>query len=291
MRLANIMWNLDEHEARVVAWREDAWVVLPAVWEGLRICDTDELIHQRVPSDVLDRIIASAHPLPEQGWAWRPAIIHPGKILCIGLNYRRHALESGMALPDHPVVFSKFSNALAAHKEFVPLPNASSQPDYEVELAIVIGRKARHLSTDDALDCVWGYTIADDVSARDLQLKTSQWLLGKSCDKFLPLGPWLVSVDEIPDPNNLEITLKLNGEMRQHSNTRDMIFSCAEIVSYLSTVWTLEPGDVICTGTPEGVILGRPREQQQWLKHGDAVQLTIEGLGEQTTYFMAENPK
>ncbi len=284
MQIANIVYK---DEARVAVRRDGNWAVLPSEWNHTSLRTTDDFI--RWPGSSLSQaaVMDMAAPLPEGGCTWRPAVIHPEKIFCIGLNYRRHAQESGLALPDSPVVFSKFSNTLAAHQEPVPLPPASSQIDYEVELAIVIGQQARNLSVAEALQCVWGYTIANDVSARDLQMKTSQWLLGKSCDKFLPLGPAIASADEIPDPDSLDIALWLNGESRQHSNTRDMIFSCAEIVSYLSRVWTLQPGDVICTGTPEGVILGRPLDKRDWLKAGDEVRLTIEGLGEQTTRFVA----
>lgn len=286
MQFANIFWQGSEHPRRVAAQRDGVWVVLPSVWAGQKLEDTDAVLHQGIPHNILENLVHNAPPLASGEWTWRSAVTHPEKILCIGLNYRRHALESHLAIPSSPMVFSKFTNALAAHQESVPIPSVTTQLDYEVELALVIGHRAHHLTVQEALSCVWGYTIADDISARDLQMQTSQWLLGKSCDKFLPLGPLLVSADEIPDPDALDIALELNGAVRQHSNTRDMIFSCAEIVSYLSHIWTLEPGDVICTGTPEGVILGQPADQRQWLKPRDAVRLTIQGLGEQTTLFV-----
>ncbi len=289
MQLANIWWDAGR-QPRIAVRNDNAWTLLPAQLDSIALGETDDVIRQGMTGNDLQPLLKHTESLDTDSIQWRPSVIHPQKILCIGLNYRRHAMESGLELPTSPVVFSKFSNALAAHREPVPIPRATSQGDYEAELALVIGKKAHNVARADALNYVWGYTIADDVSARDLQMKTSQWLLGKSLDKFLPLGPALVSADAIRDPDALDISLHLNGEERQHSNTRDMIFSCAEIIAYLSTVWTLEPGDVICTGTPEGVILGRPPAQRQWLKSGDEVTVRIEGLGEQQTLFVADGP-
>ncbi|MFC5530714.1 fumarylacetoacetate hydrolase family protein [Cohnella yongneupensis] len=207
-------------------------------------------------------------------------VSEPSKIICIGLNYRKHAEESNAAIPTTPVVFSKFSNTLAGHGEPIPLPvKVSSEVDYEVELAIVIGRKTKEVAVEDALGHVFGYSCANDISARDLQMRTSQWLLGKTCDKFTPLGPYLVTADEIPDPNQLSLQTTVNGEIRQRSNTSDMIFRCDEIISYLSQHMTLLPGDVILTGTPEGVVLGQPADRRVYLREGDAVVIEIEGLG------------
>ena len=205
---------------------------------------------------------------------------NPGKIICIGLNYRRHAAESGMAVPATPVLFSKFNNTLTGHGQPVAIPPDTQQVDYEAELAFVIGRRCRHVAEADALDVVFGYCNANDVSARDLQFLTSQWLLGKTSDGFLPLGPLLVTADEIPDPGQLRITCTVNGELRQDSNTADLIFSVPQIISYLSRYMTLEPGDVISTGTPEGVALGRA--DKPWLQPGDVVTVAIDGLGELT---------
>ncbi|PSR38014.1 MAG: 5-carboxymethyl-2-hydroxymuconate isomerase [Sulfobacillus thermosulfidooxidans] len=284
MQIANVFYGGEE---RLAVYHAESWMIVPKTWHGLTMSTTDDfLLHQSTSSFSVPDLLEAAVPVKSGEWTWRPALTRPEKIFCIGLNYKQHALESGMPLPTSPVVFSKFSNTLAAHEEGVPIPEASSQVDYEAELAMVIGRVTHNVSVDEALQSVWGYTIANDISARDLQTKTSQWLLGKSCDKFLPLGPVVTSADAIPDPNRLAIDLWLNGENRQHSNTRDMIFSCAEIVSYLSKVWTLKPGDVICTGTPQGVILGRPEGQRDWLKAGDVVRLRIEGLGEQLSHFV-----
>jgi 2-keto-4-pentenoate hydratase/2-oxohepta-3-ene-1,7-dioic acid hydratase in catechol pathway len=207
-----------------------------------------------------------------------PCVCAPGKILAVGLNYRRHAQETGAALPETPVLFSKFNNSLAAACEPVPLPRVASQFDYEVELGVVIGRRASSVKVDDALDYVLGYCTANDLSARDLQFRTSQWLLGKSLDRFCPVGPYLVTRDDVPDPQKLALRTWVNGELRQDSSTADMIFSVAEIVSYASHYMTLDPGDLIITGTPEGVILGMP-EPRTWLKPGDEVIVEVETLG------------
>ncbi|CAH1191720.1 putative protein YisK [Paenibacillus auburnensis] len=252
-------------------------------------------IHQAISGGdaVLDKLLsltdfahgnpANSHLLlDEAGLAFGPAVTHPGKILCVGLNYRKHAEETKAAIPQTPILFSKFNNALAGHQEEVPLPAVSQQVDYEAELAIVIGRKAYNVSKEDALDYVFGYCCANDLSARDLQFRTQQWLLGKTCDKFAPVGPYLVTADEIGNPNNLRITCTVNGEVRQSSNTSDMIFHCDEIVSYISQHMTLEPGDIILTGTPEGVVLGYPPEKQVYLHAGDVVTVEIEQLGRLT---------
>ena len=205
---------------------------------------------------------------------------NPGKIIGVGLNYRRHAVESGMAIPETPLLFSKFSNTIAAPNEMVPLPDEAEQYDYEDELAVVIGQRARGVSRETALNYVFGYCTANDLSARDLQLRTSQWLLGKTLDKFLPLGPYLVTADEIEEPQNLVLKCWVNGELRQNSSTADMIFTVAELISYISQYFTLEPGDIISTGTPEGVVLGMP--QKLWLKPGDIVTVEVDGLGRLT---------
>lgn len=214
----------------------------------------------------------------EAGLRLGPCVAAPCKILCVGLNYRRHAVETGAAIPQSPVLFSKFLNSLAAHGEHVPLPDVTQQADYEVELGVVIGRHARDVSVEDALSYVFGYCTMDDISARDLQMRTSQWLLGKTLDKFQPIGPYTVTADEVPDPQSLRLRTWVNGDLRQDSTTGDMIFSVAEIISYASRHFALEPGDVISTGTPEGVIQGMP-EPRPWLKKGDLVAVEVEGLG------------
>jgi 2-keto-4-pentenoate hydratase/2-oxohepta-3-ene-1,7-dioic acid hydratase in catechol pathway len=211
-----------------------------------------------------------------------PSVFAPGKILAVGLNYRRHAHETGAAIPETPVLFSKFNNTLAASCEPVPLPPVATQFDYEVELGVVIGRRAASVKVEDALEYVLGYCNANDLSARDLQSRTSQWLLGKTLDRFCPVGPYLVTRDEVPDPQRLSLRTWVNGDLRQDSTTADMIFSVAEIVSYASKYMTLDPGDLIITGTPEGVILGMP-EPRAWLRPGDEVTVEVEGLGRLVT--------
>ncbi len=215
---------------------------------------------------------------PEEEITFAPAVLHPEKILCIGLNYVSHTDECQMDLPVFPVVFSKFNNALAAHKENISLPEHAVKIDYEGELVIIMGRTAKNIGKEQALDYVFGYTAGNDLSARDLQFRTAQWLIGKTCDQFAPIGPMVVTQDQL-SPNCLEICCTVNGEVRQRGNTKDMIFSCAEIVSYLSQQMTLKPGDIIFTGTPSGVILGYPENQQAWLKSGDQVLVEIEGIG------------
>ncbi|MFP3917137.1 fumarylacetoacetate hydrolase family protein [Lysinibacillus telephonicus] len=208
-----------------------------------------------------------------------PVLQRPSKIICVGLNYRKHAEESNMAIPEFPVLFNKFNNSLAAHNEEISLPEDSSENDYEAELAIVIGKETKNVSDESALNYVFGYCNANDLSSRDLQFRTNQWLLGKALDKFCPIGPYLVTADEVGNPNDLEIKTYVNGELRQNSNTSDMIFNCKEIISYISRYITLSPGDVILTGTPEGVILGLPENERVYLKPGDEMIVEIEKLG------------
>jgi len=214
-----------------------------------------------------------------------PVVPQPNKILCVGLNYRKHAAESKMAVPTSPILFSKFSNAIAAHGDEVPIPAATAQADYEAELTVVIGRPAFRVSEEDALNYVFGYCNCNDVSARDLQMRTSQWLIGKTSDRFLPLGPVVVTADEVGNPGNLAVRCHVNGELRQNSNTGDMVFNVPQIISYASQFFTLEPGDVICTGTPEGVAMGIPGTP--WLKPGDEVVVEIEKLGRLRNRFVS----
>ncbi|MCA9859543.1 MAG: fumarylacetoacetate hydrolase family protein [Thermomicrobiales bacterium] len=220
---------------------------------------------------------ASDWTLDEMGIQYGPAIADPGKVICVGLNYRRHAAETGMPVPETPVLFSKFNNSIAAYGDSVSLPPVATEYDYEVELGVVIGKSARNVSEAEALDYALGYVTSNDVSVRDLQTRTSQWLLGKTLDNFLPVGPYLVTADEVGDPQTLAIKTWVNGEIRQDSHTGDMIFSVAEIISYISRYFTLEPGDIIVTGTPEGVAMGR--EDKPWLKPGDEVVVEVEKLG------------
>jgi len=218
----------------------------------------------------------------EKNMVYAPVLTNPEKILCIGLNYKPHAEECEMKIPENPVVFSKFNNALSAHKDTVVLPKGAHKFDYEAELVIVIGKESSNVTDDEALSCVFGYTAGNDLSARDLQFISGQWLLGKTCDGFAPIGPYLVTAGDV-EPGDLDIKCEVNGKVVQSSNTSCMIFDCAAIVSYISKYMTLKPGDIIYSGTPDGVVLGHPEHQQVWLKSGDRITVSIENIGSLTT--------
>lgn len=204
-----------------------------------------------------------------------------GKFLCIGLNYSDHAAETGAAIPEHPILFFKANSAVVGAYDDVMMPRGSTNTDWECELGVVIGKKAKYVSKEDALDHVAGYCIVNDVSERHFQNKLSgQWTKGKSCDTFGPTGPWLVTRDEVPDPQNLAMSLDVNGKRMQTGSTATMIFSVAEVIAHLSGLFTLHPGDVISTGTPPGVGLGM-KPEPVFLKDGDVMELKIEGLGHQ----------
>ncbi len=213
-------------------------------------------------------------------------IPRPPKIICIGLNYRDHAAESNMAVPKVPTVFAKFPTAAIGHLVPIVLPKASTQPDYEAELAVVIGKGGRYIPEARWREHVFGYTMLNDVSARDFQMATTQWIMGKTFDTFAPMGPTIVTADEIPDPHCLDISLVLSGDVMQHSNTRNLIFGIPQLIAYLSSVFTLEPGDIIATGTPAGV--GFARKPPRFLKPGDECRVRIEGLGELINPVVAE---
>ncbi len=208
-----------------------------------------------------------------------PPIPNPQKIICIGLNYRDHAIESGVPIPEEPVIFAKFPSSLIANGESIVLPSVSTQVDYEAELVVVMGKGGRHIPREDALSTVGGYLVGHDVSARDWQLNKpgKQWIAGKTFDTFAPVGTELVAPDEVPDPHALGIRLRLNGETMQDSNTNQLIFRIDELIAYLSQVVTLEPGDMIFTGTPPGV--GMARKPPVFLKPGDVVEVEIDQLG------------
>jgi len=219
--------------------------------------------------------------LAEGEVAFGPCVTQPEKIVMMGMNYRKHCVEVKLPIPTTPVFFNKYNNALLGHGGTLRLPaKAASQFDYESELVVVIGKRARDVSARDALDHVFGYCNGNDFSARDLQFRTSQFMLGKCSDGFAPIGPWLVGANRVGDPQKLGITTRVNGEVRQSSSTSDMVFSCADLVSYASSVMTLQPGDLVFTGTPEGVILGKPEGERVWLKAGDRISTEIEKLGE-----------
>ena len=205
-------------------------------------------------------------------------IPRPPKLICVGLNYRDHAEETGMPIPTVPTIFCKFSTAVVGPGDNIVLPRSSTRPDYEAEFAFVVSRGGRHIAAADWRSHVFGYTIVNDVSARDYQMATTQWLMGKTFDTFAPMGPYLTTADEIADPHELAISLNLNGQVMQNSNTRNLIFRLPELIAFLSSVFTLEPGDVVSTGTPGGV--GFARKPPVYLRPGDEVAIRVEGLGE-----------
>ncbi len=213
-------------------------------------------------------------------------VLRPGKVICLGLNYRDHAKEAGMAIPEYPVLFHKVAGSLIGHNQPVVVPRSSSKIDFEGELTIIIGRRGKYIAEHEALSYIAGYTIGNDVSARDLQFRTSQWTTGKMLDTFGPLGPALVTCDDVPYPNALQIKTTLNGQVMQDGNTAEMIFRVPFIVSYISEIVTLEPGDVILTGTPAGI--GNTRTPPVFMKPGDTVSVEIERLGVLTNPLVAE---
>ncbi len=214
-------------------------------------------------------------------------IPNPGKILCIGLNYADHAAESGQALPEFPIVFSKYSNTVIGSGDAIILPKVTDMVDYEAELGFVIGKRGRHISEADALDYVAGYMPINDVSARDYQERVSQWTMGKSFDSFAPMGPALVTSDEVGDPHNLAIRLWIGDETLQDSNTSQLIFGVPQLVAAISEVMTLEPGDIVSSGTPPGV--GAARQPQRFLRAGETVHIEIEKLGILSNPIVAES--
>ncbi|MGO9462113.1 MAG: fumarylacetoacetate hydrolase family protein [Rhodomicrobium sp.] len=221
--------------------------------------------------------------IPEASITYGRLFINPGKIICIGLNYKRHAAEIHMAEPGQPILFNKYNNALAPANCTITLPpkEISYKFDYETELLVVIGKKARNVSEAEAPAHIAGYCTSNDFSARDLQLETPsvQWMIGKTLDNFAPIGPYFVTSDLVGDPHKLKLQTFVNGEVRQDWSTDDFIFNCYQVVSFISKLWALEPGDIIFTGTPQGVILGMPKDKQVWLKAGDQLESRIEKLG------------
>ena len=245
----------------------------------------DGLIQGRGDRAALQRLIASPPAsvrfIPEAEVRFGPCVTAPEKIVCMGLNYRAHLAEIGQAAPAAPSLFNKFNTSLNGHKGTVDVScqTKGSHFDYEAELVIVMGREATGVPEADALNYVFGYCVGNDFTARDLQYASTQWMSGKAGDGFGPIGPWLVSADQV-DPDNLDIKCEVNGQLRQSSNTKLMIYSCRKMIAYMSACFTLKPGDVIFTGTPEGVIHGYPKEKQVWLKKGDRVVTSIQHLGD-----------
>ena len=215
-------------------------------------------------------------------------LLHPQRIFCVGLNYQDHATESKMAVQAVPTIFMKLPSAITGPDSDIVLPNNSTQPDYEAELAVVIGRSARNVTRDNWRQFVFGYTILNDVSARDVQLATSQWTLGKSFPTFCPIGPCVVTADELKDPHSLDVRLTIDGETMQQANTRDLIFDIPAVLGYISAIVPLEPGDIVSTGTPQGVGLGRT--PPRWMRPGEEVVIEISGIGRLVNKTVATRP-
>jgi 2-keto-4-pentenoate hydratase/2-oxohepta-3-ene-1,7-dioic acid hydratase in catechol pathway len=262
----------------IVGLKQAGFPTLLAVIEGgLDARHRVEAWLERPPSTAIVPLAAARllAPLPR-----------PPKIICVGLNYRDHAAESKMEIPKVPTIFSKYTTAIIGPGDEIVLPKNSTGPDYEAEFAVIVGKGGRYISRDEWRDHVFGYTCFNDVSARDYQEATSQWMIGKTFDTFAPMGPAIVTVDEIDDPHALDIQMIINGEILQNSNTSQIVFRIPDLLEHLSSVFTLEPGDVISTGTPGGV--GEARTPPRWLRPGDDVVVRISGLGELRNRVRAE---
>ena len=263
----------------VVGLKGAGFATIAAVIEG------GSQARERIASWLGDRSRA-AETVPLEKARLLAPLTRPPKIICVGLNYRDHAIESKMEIPKVPTIFSKYSTAVTGPGAPIVLPKLSSKPDYEAELAFVIGKGGRHIPSDRWQEHIFGYTNFHDVSARDYQMATTQWMMGKTFDTFAPMGPAIVTSDEIPDPHALDIQMIINGEVLQSSNTSNLIFRIPALVEYLSGVFTLEAGDVVATGTPAGV--GFSRNPPRWLRPGDDAVVRISGLGELRNPVVAE---
>jgi 2-keto-4-pentenoate hydratase/2-oxohepta-3-ene-1,7-dioic acid hydratase in catechol pathway len=266
---------------RFVSYVSDG-VVCAGVLEGSDVKAAGEGgVGELLRSGGLPAVVPSGESVPVSSVQLLPPVVDPGKIVCLGLNYRAHAEEAGLEPPSVPTFFPKWANALAAHGEEVPLPPFSSKVDYEAEVAFVIGRRCKDVPEADALDVIAGYTLLNDLSARDYQFMTPQWAPGKVFDGSAPCGPALVTPDEAGPPDAIEISLTLNGEVMQSASTADLIHSIPSVVAYLSKLMTLEPGDIVSTGTPAGV--GSTRQPRVWLKPGDEMVVESPTLGRLAT--------
>ena len=276
MRLLNYF---DVDGPAVALFLEGRWVNLSAAGDSMPTNVQDMLVEEFDSLEKLAEVAASAPRIDTQPASILPPIAKPQKIICVGLNYLEHAKETGQPIPDEPLIFSKLSSTLIGHEAKIVLPSVSDQVDFEAELVVVIGKRGRNILAGQALGHVAGYCCGNDVSARDWQKGKPgrQWLLGKSFDTFAPLGPWMIPAEAIPDPGNLDIQSRVNGKTMQHSNTRDLIFPVAQLISYISSVCTLEVGDLLFTGTPSGV--GVARQPPQFLTPGDRVEVEIEQIG------------
>ncbi len=278
MKLASYLWKNERHYGVVSGGRVHRL--------GARIA---EFLEMRASALPFPAQVANLSALPSAALEevrLLPPVPEPEKIICIGLNYRDHARESGMDIPKFPVFFAKYRNALAAHNDPIVLPRVSTQVDYEAEMAVVIGHGGRHIPEVQALAHVAGYMALNDVSARDYQFRTPQWIQGKTFDTFAPCGPFLVTADEVADPHALGIRLRLNGQVMQNSSTRELIFNIPQLIAYLSDIFTFAPGDIIATGTPPGV--GFARKPPVFLKPGDVVEVEIEQVGTLRNAVVAE---
>jgi 2-keto-4-pentenoate hydratase/2-oxohepta-3-ene-1,7-dioic acid hydratase in catechol pathway len=256
-------------------FRENAPTTIDAVFKGEGDVNGLKRLVDKASASASDRYFVAIDKA-----AFGPCVTNPEKIICIGLNYRKHAAETGNPVPKQPILFNKFNTALNHHGGTINVTEEDAvQFDYEAELVIVLGRQARNVSEADAGNTIFGYATGNDFTARDLQRRSTQWMLGKTLDGAAPVGPWLVTAD-LADGDNLKIECRVNGEVRQSSTTSDMVFNCRQLVSYISRYFTLKPGDIIFTGTPEGVISGYPKDKQVWLKAGDKITTSIEKLGE-----------
>jgi 2-keto-4-pentenoate hydratase/2-oxohepta-3-ene-1,7-dioic acid hydratase in catechol pathway len=287
-----------ENRMKFLTRRHSSWdepcVLSNGIVYGLRPAGFDDLVSIVAGGqDALTRIgrfvarCTAGEPLDLDTTPLLSPIPNPGKIICIGLNYRDHAAEARLPIPEVPTVFAKFSNTVVGHRHPIVLPRNSVKPDYEAEFAIVVGEGGRHIAEEDWRDHVFGYTILNDVSARDFQLQTSQWTMGKTFDTFAPIGPVVVTADEIEDPHSLAISLKLNGAVMQNSNTSNMVFGVPKLIAFLSSVMTLSPGDIITTGTPAGV--GFAQKPPRWLRPGDEIEIEVEGIGRLVNPVVAES--
>jgi len=267
-------------------FRENAPITIEALLRGERDANSlKRLLDKASASSSAERFFVATDRAQ-----FGPCVTNPEKIVCIGLNYRKHAAETGNPVPKQPILFNKYNTALNHHGGTINVAQEDAQKfDYEAELVIVIGRQARNVSEQDAGSYILGYCTGNDFTARDLQSRSSQWMLGKSLDGAGPIGPWLVGAD-LADGDNLKIECRVNGEVRQSSNTSDMVFNTRQLVSYISRYTTLKPGDIIFTGTPEGVISGYPKDKQVWLKAGDKIVTSIEKLGD-LAFTLTDNGK
>ena len=283
--------NLSTEDGNFIGLKQDGKLWISAVdnEEPREASSIDQSLKLKIdPARLKEKLMKNLQPvnLNEEEVKFNPVVLSPGKIICVGLNYRSHASEVNDKLMETPVLFSKFSDSVLQHNGSVRIDEFATDIDYEAELGILIGSHTFRIQRKDSLKHVFGYFPANDISARDLQYRTSQWLLGKTLPGYAPIGPYVTTTDEIQDPNSLNISLRLNGEIRQNSNTSNMIFQCDYLIWYISNYIPLEPGDIILTGTPEGVIYGKPPDQRVWIKKGDITEVSIERLGNLVTKFV-----